>query len=379
MKLAELPRKVLRGMPYLEKEIKAIVSDNTPFFVAVPRSIHIWRSAPCNAKCIMCEYGYSTGDAYKKISTISFSDEQMMRAIEEVHELSGRGTLISFIGGEPTLAPRIVDWVRKASSLGLDFRFTTNGYKMDRKMAANLIDAGVFNIGVSLESMDAKVNEFIRPFPLGTEKTIKAIEYLLEERDRQKKHVSINIKTVITELNLDAFIEIVERWGKLDGVMCTPQLFEYFDEMPLSTRDTLAVKNVTKLKKVIDRIAKMKSEGYAIHISDQGLREMLRLAEGIQDRSTTANREKIEMDPSEPMCNIATDNLFIQHGLVKLCPHHAPIGNMHTEKRTLKQMWNDEMALKVRAATRACRRICTSSCLRRSPLKHKVSMFLKIA
>lgn len=37
------------------------------------------------------------------------------------------------------------------------------------------------------------------------------------------------------------------------------------------------------------------------------------------------------------------------------------------------------MGRQVREQTRACRRLCTISCLRRTPLRHKVSTFLKLA
>ena len=43
MQLASLPRKVARGLPYLGKELRAIVSDNSPFFIALPRTVYIWR------------------------------------------------------------------------------------------------------------------------------------------------------------------------------------------------------------------------------------------------------------------------------------------------------------------------------------------------
>ena len=49
MRAASVPRKVVRGSPYLAKELRAIVSDHTAFFIAVPRVVHIWRGAPCNA------------------------------------------------------------------------------------------------------------------------------------------------------------------------------------------------------------------------------------------------------------------------------------------------------------------------------------------
>ena len=91
------------------------------------------------------------------------------------------------------------------------------------------------------------------------------------------------------------------------------------------------------------------------------------------------HNKKLEMDPSEPECNIGTDSMWIHDGQVKLCPYHPPIGNVVTETKTLKEIWNSEITRQVRAGTRACRRLCTISCLRRTPLTHKVSTFLKIA
>ena len=39
--LVTTSRKVARGYPYLTKELRAIVSDHTDLFVAVPRVVHI--------------------------------------------------------------------------------------------------------------------------------------------------------------------------------------------------------------------------------------------------------------------------------------------------------------------------------------------------
>src|SRR6267378_6393433 len=198
MKLASLPRKVMRGLPYLGKELRAIASDRTPFFVAVPRTVHIWRGAPCNAKCIMCTYGYFKGEAYRQISTSLFTDEMMPRALNEIHELFGRGTMVSYMGGEPTTCRHITEWIEQAGRLGLDFRFTTNGYIMTEKMARRFVRAGLFNIGISLESLDPKINETIRPARDGTAKTLRCIELLLQARQQENRHLSLNIKTVLT-------------------------------------------------------------------------------------------------------------------------------------------------------------------------------------
>lgn len=378
MKLATLPRKIARGLPYLRKELRAIASDHSPFFVGVPRSVHIWRGAPCNAKCIMCTFGYFKGEAYRKLTSSEFTDAMMPRALDQIHELCGRGTLISYMGGEPTTSRHLTEWIEQAGRLGLDFRFTTNGYIMSEEMARRFVTAGLFNLGVSLESLDPAINETIRPHPNGTAKTLRCIELLLQERERQKKHISLNIKTVLTDLNLQAYPEIVRRFGKLEGVMCTPQIFELMEDMPEATKELLTIKNPDRVKALAEEILQLKRDGYTVHVTEQGLREMVKQCNA-RDRNATMHQKKLEMDPSEPECNIGTDNLWIEHGLVKLCPYHPPIGNFVTDTHTtLKEMWYSEMARQIRAGTRACRRLCTISCLRRTPISHKVSTFLKI-
>jgi MoaA/NifB/PqqE/SkfB family radical SAM enzyme len=379
MTVTALPRKIAKGLPYLGKELRAIVSDHTPAFIAVPRTVHIWRNATCNAKCIMCDYAWLRGEALREYVTSPLKDEKITEVLPQIHELCGRGTLISYMGGEATTCPSVVKWVEVAARFGMDFRFTSNGYLIDEKMAAKLVAAGLFNIGISLESLDPKINEIIRPYPNGTAKTVRAIELLLEERERQRRRVSINIKTVLTDVNLESFIELVKRFGKVDGMMCTPQAFELMKGMPLETQEKLYIKDLSRFERIQDQIRELKAQGYNIHVTEQGLKDMLKMYREDKNKTSTMNGEKMEMDPNDPMCNIGTDNMWIQNGEVKLCPYHPAIGNVITDEATLKEMWQSEMTRRIRAQTRACRRLCTVSCLRRTPLTHKVRTFMKIA
>ncbi len=380
MKISALPRKIARGLPYLRKEIFSNISDRTPFFLAVPRTVHLWRNAPCNGRCIMCDHGFLKGEALREYSHSDFTDAMIPKALDEIHDLCGRGTMVSYMGGEGTICKDLITWVEQAQRLGLDFRFTTNGYSMTEEMAQRLVAANLFNIGVSLESLDPKINETIRPITNGTAKTLRCIDLLLQERIRQKKSLSINIKTVLTDLNLESFLEIVKRYGKEDGVICTPQVFEPLEGMPQAIKDQLYIKDADRLQRVTDGIRELQKQGYAIHVNEQALHDMVKQQRDDKSGSFTMQNKKLEMDPSEPKCNVATDNLWIIDGEVKICPYHRAIGNVVTDKTTtLKQMWQDPATLKLRLQTRACRRLCTISCLRRTSLFHKISTFLKMA
>ena len=147
-----------------------------------------------------------------------------------------------------------------------------------------------------------------------------------------------------------------------------------------ATRELLRIKDNDRLRRVTDRIRELKREGYAIHVTDQALDDMVKQNAIDKDGTATMHHKNFEMDPSAPACNIATDNFFIINAAVQLCPYFPALGDMATDARTtLKQHWESKAAKRTRVQTRACRRLCTISCLRRTSLRHKISTFLKIA
>ena len=150
--------------------------------------------------------------------------------------------------------------------------------------------------------------------------------------------------------------------------------------MPAATRELLRIKDNQRLQRVTDQIRELKREGYTIHATDQTLDDMVKQNAADKDGTATMHKKDITMDSAAPACNIATDNLFIANATVKLCPYFPAVGDMAADtKTTLKQMWKSKAAKRIRVQTRACRQLCTISCLRRTSLRHKISTFLKIA
>ena len=377
MKLRSLLQKVLRGLPYLGKEIRAQVSDHTPIFIGKPRVVHILRNAPCNARCIMCEFGYRKGADFRALFKSPLTDDIFPTLLHQIHELGGRGTMISYTAGEPLMCRPMFDWLEQARKLSLDLRFTTNGYLVDEEMARQLVAADMFNIGVSLESLDPAINEQIRPFPEGTAKTIRAIDLLLQEKQKHRSRLSINIKCTISQINIDAVVGILERWGKIDGVIVTPQMFEVQRDMPPAIKDKLWLTDLGKLEATMQRLKAMRNAGYNLNADDQALDSFVRLYRDDPQRQSSFVHKTVE-DLNGHGCNIGTDNLFIVNGEVKLCPYYPALGNVLTDRATLKEMWYSEKAQKIRADIKRCRLLCTLSCLRRVPLSHKIKTFLKM-
>ena len=377
MKLSRLPRKVAQGWPYLVKELRAEVSNRTPYFIARPRVVHLWRQGPCDGGCIMCHLGYSKGKEREELFRSRVKDEMMPDLLWQIQELGGRGTMVSYMCGEPLLNRSMLDWVEQARRLRLDFRFTTNGYHVDRAMAQRLVAARLFNLGLSIESLDPVINEQIRPYRNATEKTVGAIELLLEEKRRQRSPLSLNLKCTLTNLNLESVLDLARRYARLEGVFLTPQLFEVMHTMPPETIDKLWIRDVSRVEAVVRELKALKAQGYQINADDRALDNFVRVyRQDPHHRSTMF--ERTITDETQPDCFIGTDNLFIIDGHVQLCPHFPLIGDVVDDRTSLKEMWRSESARRVRDQIRQCRTVCTMSCTRQTSLAHKVRMFLKM-
>ena len=377
MRLSRLPRKVAQGWPYLVKEVRAEVSNRTGCFIARPRIVHFWRKGPCDAGCIMCHIGYSRGKQRDELTHSRITDEMIPGLLQQIHELGRRGTVVSYMSGEPLMNPSMLDWVDQAKRLGLDFRFTTNGYRVDRAMARRLVAAGLFNLGISLESLDPEVNSQIRPFKNATEKAVGAIELLLEERRRQRSSLSLNIKCTLTNVNLESVIPLARRYALTEGVFLTPQLFEVGDGMPPGTIEKFWLRDVSRVEAVVRELKALRAQGYHINADDRVLENFVLVCRQDPNHQSSMYERKIT-NQAQPDCFIGTDNLFIMDGDVRLCPHFPIIGDVVNDRARLKEMWLSPAAREVREQIRKCRTVCTMSCTRQMSLAHKIRMFLNM-
>ena len=377
MNVVRFSRKLARGVPYLAKEIRAEISNRTPLFIGKPRVVHLWRNGPCDGGCVMCDLGYLRGPAQQKRFQSPLPQEKIPEILQQIHDLAGRGTMVSYMSGEPLLNRSLLEWVALAKRLKLDFRFTSNGYHIDRPTAARLVESGLFNLGISIESLDPAINEQIRPYRNSTGKTIAAIEHLLEEKRRQRSPISLNLKCTLTDLNLESVLDIVKRYGREEGVLVTPQIFEALDTMPQATKEKLWIKDVSRMERVVRELKALKAQGYHVNADDRALYDLVLLPKLDANHKSTMHKRTVA-HADRPPCRIGTDSLFIIDDKVRLCPFFQPIGDLLKDGTTLKQMWRSEPASESRAQISKCRTVCTLSCTRPASLPHKVRTFLKM-
>ena len=125
----------------------------------------------CNARCVQC--GMS---ADRPFSRHSLDPETVDRILETVAKLGMQA--VSFTGGEPLLDfPRLAGMIRKAKKLGIPYvRTGTNGFVFQRhespefparmsRLADELLESGIRNFWISLDSCDPSIHEANRGLP----------------------------------------------------------------------------------------------------------------------------------------------------------------------------------------------------------------------
>lgn len=119
--------------------------------------------------------------------------------------------LLSLSGGEPTLDPKLVDYIRYGTSLGLRVQIQTNATRLgDPKLTAALAKAGLAEAFISLHGADAKTSDAVTRAPGTFAQTLLGIDQLVAHG------VRVSLNCVITGPNhqaLEAIVRLIaSRW-----------------------------------------------------------------------------------------------------------------------------------------------------------------------
>src|SRR5207253_1692825 len=107
--------------------------------------------------------------------------------------------------------------------LGVNFGFTTNAIALTKENVRRILSYDPFNINISLESTDPRINETLRPLPDGTKRTLTGIENVMAEKERIGSRVSVIVKPTIMEPNYRALPNLVRHFGKHSKVQISFQ------------------------------------------------------------------------------------------------------------------------------------------------------------
>jgi MoaA/NifB/PqqE/SkfB family radical SAM enzyme len=204
------------------KSIYAKASRNLPYGYALPLMNLVFEiTYRCNLKCSMC---YQRNQekmlgikAYRKNEEITISE------IKNVIDQTPPFCIIIFSGGEPFCRKDIME-ILKYATKKRRCHIVTNAALMKPEDAHLLVDLGLLSIGVSVDG-DAETHDSIRGIPGTFERTARNIREIKKYRSSVgKKRPVINLKTVISNGNINKLIDIYSIGKELGVDYCTFQL-----------------------------------------------------------------------------------------------------------------------------------------------------------
>lgn len=153
----------------------------------------------CVGRCIMCNNWCVSGKSLDP-----------KKCLDVVDEVSRMGTEhINFAGGDPLLFPEIFQLIRRIKSYGMESALVTMGTLIRQGNVRELVDSGIDEVRISLDSPNPSKNDEIRGVKSAYEKGVRGIELLLEERARSNsKKPTIVVNMTIMQMNFDDIEEM---------------------------------------------------------------------------------------------------------------------------------------------------------------------------
>ena len=145
----------------------------------------VWNcTRTCNLKCIHC---YMESDNVKYENEMTTAEGK--KFIDDLADFNV--PVILFSGGEPLIRPDFFELAQYAIDKGIRVTISTNGTLIDKKMARKIKDLGVGYVGISLDGVGAKNDEF-RKQDGAYEKALAGIRNCLEIDQRVGLRFTIN-------------------------------------------------------------------------------------------------------------------------------------------------------------------------------------------
>lgn len=167
---------------------------NNNFILNAPLTINLTLSFKCNFNCSHC---YSREEDLRNEMTF----DELKHVIDIL--VKWKVPFINLGGGEPLLHPNLFDFVKYATSKGLQCTMNTNGYLLDKEKAQMIKQVGFRSVGISIDSPDEEKHDSFRNKKGSYKKALTALDNLAEV------NVKSTVSMVITKINFKNFHEIV--------------------------------------------------------------------------------------------------------------------------------------------------------------------------
>ena len=320
-----------------------------------PVQIYAILTNRCNARCLMCTY-------WRDQVEPELPAKDWIRAFRSLKHLSG-SYHVQFCAAEPLMREDLFEILSATRTMGVTSGITTNGLLLNSCNIEKLLNADIFNINISVDSMNPAIHDSLRGVSGLLERIKQNVQNLTQIIKNSGKNTRIIIRPLVCTENIDSVHEVVAfaRDIGASGVNFQPMVkwspeSEKLMRIPLSS--VLAL---------VDRLTEMKHNGYPIMNSIASMRLWTEHFSG----QIPSNLEP---------CGVPLRNLSIlPNGNVLLCQSHlTPLGNIATGD--VEEIWRSELGKSERLRiTKQCQKFCTGTSTVRKSFRDYFDLFQRLS
>jgi MoaA/NifB/PqqE/SkfB family radical SAM enzyme len=248
---------------------KAALFQNAPVYV------QFYVTARCNLTCEQCNIIYANSDVRE--CTL----DEVKRIADNFARMGVAIVLLT--GGEPFARKDLPEIIRAFESRGVHVRMQTNGFASEEQIA-RAVEAGGKDISISLDSLNPARQDTINgDFKNSWHQALRAMAIFMRYLPRESSFASLGC--VLQPQNM-ADIEDVVRFGTASSWFTSlvpvhvsdfahPRGFRTFDQTLRFRQDEYPIVDA-----IVERVRRMRAEGYLLYDSDQYLDDIKRFVRG---------------------------------------------------------------------------------------------------
>lgn len=297
-----------------------------------PTSIAVLMTERCNARCIHCDIWKNRG-AEPRLTMLEWHV-----LLADLHSWLGPVQVV-FTGGEALLNPDTIELVAYSSSIGLFVEVLSHGFWKDQSKIEKLALARPSRVTISFDGFGETRDE-IRGRAGFAEETERSIRTLVRARAEHELDMTIRLKTVIMQQDLDQVCEVAHfaaRQGlevfyqPIEQNYGTPEDSTWFEHSETWPKDS------TKAVDVVRQLCELKNQGLPIANSNEQLEVMIPYF--LDPASSRVAIQSHNAHEPKAFCSALTMLQIQANGDVTVCSARDAIGNVRSGP--IRTIWND--------------------------------------
>ena len=259
------------------------------------------------------------------------------------------GKHIWFTGGEPFLRQDCIELIRYGSSIGLSIAVITNGILLKPDQMPLLVEAGLKEYHVSIDSMSPEIHNHLRGAKDAHRRATENVLALKDYLNKNGKKMKIVIKTIIMGYNRKEILPLIDwteengfdeiKFQPLESNLEGMDDHQWFNSSPYWPKG----EEVDELIKIMDELIKKKEAGSNI-IYNSAL-ELKNMKEYLLNPIASYDEVKdhILSDTKQGQrCKSALGWMeILSRGGLRMCRHMPPLGDIRTT--TPRDFWKNRI------------------------------------